>query len=220
MNYLQICQRVHDIAGFQGQFTGVTATGYQAVLTAAVREAYEDVQRYRAEWNWLKQNRTINVDGTKDVYTLSDLFGATVTVDLADYRYINWTKDSESRARRLQQVEWDTFQLMKFSDEGDRPHYWTYDPANFDLYLGHLDALYQLDLFYTLDLDILVKNTQVPLIPNRHHNIIVYGACMKLATFVGQPTLFDTYSVKYAEELGQLMRETNPPKTVTKRPIA
>lgn len=218
MNYLQICQRVHDIVGFQGQFTGVAATGYQAVLTAAVREAYEDVQRYRAEWNWLKQNRPANVDETKSVYTLAELFSGQ-PVDFADYRYINWTKDSATRARRLQEVDWDTFALMKFTN-GDSPRYWTYDPATYDLYLSPLDQLYTIDIFYTLTLDLLTLNTQVPLIPGRHHQIIVYGACMKLATFVGNPTLFDTYSVKYAEELGQLMRETNPAKVVTKRPIA
>ena len=39
MNYLQICQRVHDIAGFQGQFTSVQVTVYQAVGTTAVKDA-------------------------------------------------------------------------------------------------------------------------------------------------------------------------------------
>lgn len=212
MNFLQICQRVHDIVGYQGQFTSVETTGYQQVVVTAVKDAYEDVQRYRADWDYLKYKRSINVDNSQSEYTLQELWGSE-TPDLAEYRFIDYNK------RQLTKVDYDDFVLLEFS-EAKEPQYWSVEPWSKSLLISPVDMLYTLDLHYNRSLDTLSVNTDVPLIPLRHHQILVYGAIMKLATFVGNPTLYDTYAVKYAEELGQLMREENPVKRVTKRPIA
>ena len=217
MNYLTICQRVHDIVGFQGQFTSVQATGYQAVVTQAVKDSYEDVQRYRAEWNWLKASKDINVSDLADVYTLEDLWGAGFTPDLAAYRYINWYDGT--RKFRLREIHYDRFILMDFP-EPHQPRLYTVRPWDKALLISPVDQVYTLDLNYTLTLDQLVNNTDEPKIPLRHQQAIVYAAVMKVSTYTGDPTLYDTYSVKYAEEMGQLMREENPARWVTKRPIA
>ena len=216
MNFLSICQRTHDIVGFQGQFTSVQATGFEAVLVTAVQDTYQDVQRYRTEWDWLRQTRQINVSDVKTVYTLDELWGAE-TPDLASYLYINWS--SPRRIQRLRQIHYDDFQFLVDPQPGD-PRAWTYDLQNFNLEITPVDQVFTLDLYYTKSLDALLNNIDVPLIPDRHHQILVYGACMKLSTFVGNPTLYDTYAIKYAEELAQLMRESNPVKRVTKQPVA
>lgn len=216
MNFLSICQRTHDIVGFQGQFTSVQATGFEAVLVTAVQDTYQDVQRYRTEWDWLRQTRQINVSDVKTVYTLDELWGAD-TPDLASYLYINWT--SARRIQRLRQIHYDDFQFLVDPQPGD-PRAWTYDLQTMNLEITPVDQVFTLDLYYTKSLDALLNNIDVPLIPDRHHQILVYGACMKLSTFVGNPTLYDTYAIKYAEELAQLMRESNPVKRVTKQPVA
>ena len=219
MTFLEICQRVHDLVGFQGRFTSVDATGYQAVLVQAVKDAYDDVQRYRKDWNWLKDHRSINVDNSKTTYTTKDLWGND-TPDFAEYRHINWydTSGTQDRKFRLIYVPYDAFMLMKFS-EPHQPRYWTSEPWSKSLLISPVDQLYTLDLHYTRTLDPLVNNGDTPDIPERHQMMIVYGAVMKLSTFVGNPTLFDTYSFKYSEGMGQLLREENPAKTVRKRPV-
>ncbi len=77
-----------------------------------------------------------------------------------------------------------------------------------------------MEIHYIRSLDELVANGTIPVLPLRHHQLIIYGAITKLSTFIGNGTLFDTYSMKYAEGMGQLMREENPVKTIRKRPIA
>jgi hypothetical protein len=218
MNYLQICQRVHDIAGFQGQFNTVQTSGYQAVITTSVKDAYEDVQRYRPEWNYLKTHRDINVSDASDEYLLTDLWTLGETPDLAAYRHINWYDPATDRAFRLIEVPYDNFILMKFP-EPHQPRLYSVRPWDKALLISPVDQVYTLDLHYTKALHQLVNNTDEPLVPVRHRQIIIYGALMKISTYTGNPTLFDTYSIKYAESMGQLMREENPARRVTKRPV-
>lgn len=214
MNFLQICQRVNEIVGFQGSVKSVTPTGYQSVLVTAVKDTYEDIQRYRPDWEWLKSSRSINVSNAKQQYTLTELWAGD-TVDLIEYRYIVYDY------RRMMFIPYDEFVLRDFTNYTPTdPKMFTVEPASKDLIIQPIDQLYTLQLHYTKQPDELTINTDVPVIPLRHHQLIVYGAIMKLSTFVGNPTLYDTYSVKYAEALGQLMREENPAKIIRKRPIA
>jgi hypothetical protein len=218
MNYLAICQRVHEIAGFQGQFNTVETTGYQSVITQAVKDAYEDVQRYRPEWNYLKTRRNINISEASDEYTLGELWTAGETPDLAAYRHINWYNPDTDRSMRLLEVPYDDFVLMQFSKPGE-PRLFSIRPWDKALLISPVDQVYTLDLHYTKTLHQLVNNTDEPLVPLRHRQTIVYGALMKVSTYTGNPTLYDTYALKYAEEMGQLMREENPARRVTKRPV-
>ena len=220
MNYLSICQRVHEIAGFQGQFNTVDTTGYQAVITQAVQDAYEDIQRYRPEWQFTKLRRDVNVSDAATEYPLDELWGTTETSDLASYRYINWYDSAKSRNHRLIEINYDTWQFQKTDRNPGEPRAWAMRPWDKALLITPVDKVYTLTIHYVRDLDELTQNTSVPLIPQRHHQLIVYGALLKVSTFIGNPTLFDTYSLKYAEEMGQLMREENPARVVTKRPIA
>lgn len=220
MNFLTICQRVHNIVGYQGQFTSVNVTGYQATLVAAVKDAYEDIQRYRTDWDWIKAQRDINVVAGTNIYTLDDLWGGVVdSADLSQYRYINY--HSPRRVERLIYVDYDAYVLMDFTNWNDKePRLWSVRPWDKALVISPVDGNYTLEMHYLRDLHELVSNTDEPILPPRHHQLLVYGAIMKLSTFTGDPTLFDTYSTKYAIEMGQLMREENPVKTVRKRPIA
>ena len=214
MNFLQICQRVNDVVGFQGQITDVTASGYQAVLTTAVQDSYQDIQRYRPDWEFKKARRSINVSDLQTTYTLQDLWG-TDTPDLALYEYINYD------FRRMEFIPYEEFVLIDFGDyTPSKPRTYTIEPASKSLIIEPVDQVYTLDLHYIRELDVLTANTSVPVIPERHHQLIVYMAIMKLSTYVGNATLYDTYSVMTATGLGQLMREENPAKVIRKRPIA
>ena len=220
MTYLQICQRVHDIAGFQGQFTSVQATGYQAILTTAVRDTYQDIQRYRKDWWFMQVNKDISVDETKTRYEISDLFGVG-DIPFGDYQYINWYKTGTTRRTRLIEVPYHEFQFFSFTDnQSKEPRLWTQEPFGKALVISPVDTNYTLDLHYIREIDDLSSNSQEPIIPARFHQALVYGALIKLSTYIGNPTLFDEYSMKYAEIMGQLMREENPAKHVIKRPIA
>ena len=217
MNYLAICQRVNDVVGFQGQVSSVSTDGYQAVLTSAVKDAYEDIQRYRKDWDWLRGTKVVNVASGTEEYTLAALWGSG-TPDLAEYKYITYT-DSQGKVHILLHYSYDSVQLLD-TPNASEPRWYTTDPVTNALIVNPLDGNYSLKIYYTKTLHQLTANTSTPLIPDRHHQLIVYGAIMKLSTYVGNPTLYDTYALKYAEELGQLMRERNPVKTIRKRPIA
>lgn len=214
MDFLTICQRVNNVVGFQGNVTSVDATGYQQVLTQAVKDAYQDIQRYRTDWDFQKRSRSVNVSDAKREYTIAELFYPD-TADLEIWEYINYDH------RRLSFLPYELYQLIDFDEKnGGKPQFWSLEPASNNLLVGKLDKVYTLNINYIRTLDVLVSNSSVPIIPERHHQLIVYMAIMKLATFVGNLTLYDTYSQKVAIELPQLMREQNPAKRVQKRPIA
>lgn len=214
MNYLTICKRVNDLVGFQGIVTSVNPTGYQKVLVQAVNDSYEDIQRFRRDWEYMKATKEVNVDSSASYYTLDSLWSPDVP-DLASWLYVNYDH------QRLVEYSYDAYELIdKDAWEGSEPQFWSQDPATKGLYISPLDGLYTLDIYYVKTLDVLTTATQIPRIPDRFHQAIVYGAVMNLSTFVGNSTLYDTYSVKYSTIMGQLMREENPAKFVRKRPIA
>lgn len=213
MTYLDICRRVNDIVGFQGTINTVDTTGYQSTLTTAVKDAYEDIQRYRKDWDWMKKNRTINIASGTDFYTLEELW-AGETVDLAEYRYINYDY------KRMRELGYDAFELIDWSDWESEPKEYAINPQDKSLLISPVDQVYTLDLYYISTLQELANNGDVPILPARHQQLIVYSAILKLSTFVGNATLYDTYSVKTAEGMGQLMREENPYREIRKRPIA
>jgi len=212
MNYLQMCQRVHDIAGYQGTFNSVDATGYQTVITRAVQDAYEDIQRLRDDWDFLQGERTVSVGPSQNVYTLAELFG-TDTIDLAHWKYVIYDY------RRLQEMTWDLYNLTNFANWSGEPHSWAWRPYDRALMLSPVKENSNITIYYIKELDELTLNTSEPTLPKRHHQCIIYGALMKVATYLGNVTLFDMYAQLYAQELNQLMREANPPKSITKRPI-
>jgi hypothetical protein len=214
MDYLTICQRVNDAVGFQSSITSVDAVGYQATLTQAVKDAYDDVQRYRTDWEFSKRHRSVNVSELSSSYTLTELWSGD-TVDLSQWQYINYDY------KRIPQMDYDSFVLQDFTTYGaSEPRFFAIEPWTKSLLIAPVDQVYTLDVHYLVTLHKLVLNTDVPNVPERHHQLIVYKAIMKLATFVGNITLYDTYALQTAIELGQLMREENPAKAVTKRPIA
>lgn len=214
MNYLEICRRTNDIVGFQSDVASVDTTGYQATLTAAVKDAYEDIQRYRPDWNFMKAKRSINVSNLATEYSLETLWAGD-TVDLAEWQYINYDY------RRLGFIHYDTFVLTDFSGYNNKePRGWSVVPATKDLLITPVDQVYTLEAHYIRTLHELSGNNSVPILPKRFHQLIVYSAIMKLSTFVGNLTLYDTYSMKTSMLMGQLMREENPAKVVRKRPLA
>lgn len=212
MNYLELCRRTNSIVGFQGVVSSVDATGYQETLTTAVRDAYKDIQRYRKDWDWMKKNKTVNVGDAQDEYTLQELWGED-TVDLAEYRYINY------EGRRLPELDFDMYHLSDWTDRKE-PRLYSINPAGKSLLVSPLDAVYQVDLFYIRTLHELSGNNDTPLLPERHQQLIIYMAIVKISTFIGNGTLYDMYTHEAAKGMGQLMREENPYREVRKRPIA
>lgn len=213
MNYLDLCKRVNDLVGFQGVVTSTDTTGYQKVLTGSVRDAWEDIQRYRQEWDFMRGHRQVNVGPTANYYTLDTLWGVD-SEDLSQWLHVNYDKD------RLIQLSYDTYESMDFGEESYKPQYYAIDPVTKGLHISPVDAVYTLDVYYIRELQTLVNNSDIPVLPERFHMAIVYGAVVKLSTFVGNATLYDMYSLKYGEIMGQLMREENPPKFIRKRPVA
>lgn len=214
MNFLTISRRVNDIVGFQGTVSSTSATGYQATLNQAVKDAYEDIQRYRSDWDFRKRHKTINVASTANSYTLASLWG-TATPDLATWEYINYDY------KRLPQHTYDSYIIQDLSTyTAQEPTGFAIEPYTNSLLIYPVDGVYSMDAHYIRKIHELSGNSSVPILPERHHMLIVYGAVMKLSTFVGNQTLYDTYSLAYSQEMGQLLREENPVKRVRKRPVA
>ena len=192
--------------------SSVDATGYQETLTVAVRDAYKDIQRYRKDWDWMKTSRQVNISNLANEYTLAELWSGD-TVDLAEYRYINYD------FRRLPETDFDSFQLAEWTDT-QKPRTYTIIPATKGIQIAPVDQVYTLDLFYIRSLHELSGNNDTPYLPDRHQQLIIYMAIVKLSTFLGNSTLYDMYTYESAKGMGQLMREENPYREVRKRPLA
>jgi len=214
MDFLTICRRVNDAVGFQGTVTSVSATGYQATLTQAVKDAYEDIQRYRPDWEFMKRDKTVSVGSSANEYTLATLWGSD-TPDLATWKYINYDY------KLLRQITYDSYVFQDLTSyTAGKPNYYAIEPYTQSLLITPVDTTYSLDIHYIRDIHLLSENSDTPILPTKFHMAIVYGAIMKLSTFIGNQTLYDTHSANHAMILGQLMRDENPAKTVRKRPVA
>jgi len=222
MNFLEITKSVRILSGAQGvgPLTVTGVTGYEATLVAFVKDAWLDIQNYREEWNFLKKSDSFFTAASKDTYTVSDILGPT-----NDFK--KWDKDSlvitdAGRKYQLKRIDLGKLEEVYLNSiKESRPTVFAIDTSDSIVLKNIPGLMYNVDLKYWREPQILVADADVPLCKSSFHNLIVYKALEKAAIYLSSPEIYRNYSVEAARMLAQMMRVDNPAKVMkTRRPFA
>lgn len=214
MNYLQLCQQANLYGGFQGTISSVDSSGYQALLVDAVRKAWAEIQKERSDWDFMYAGVDIPLTAAATVYTPEMIFGSTVAEvgtwdhDLMIYNY-----------NKLKYIPYKEFLLKEDNNTGE-PSYFTENTSDQSLIFNSVDTDYTVTAQYTKTPQLLTNNTDVPQMPPKHHQIIVYAAVLELAAYVSSAEVYQKNQINYSKAMGQLMRDHCPARKIRQRPAA
>ena len=218
MNFLEICQRVNTLSGLQGSFSDVSSTkDLQKNIAEGVRQGWISLQNFRKDWSFMiKRLQSFSSTQGQEVYTVAQVFSALPVGerDLGNYRAEGFYYNN----RPVKKLRIGQYPLIDNTREG-APSWWIVNPSNNDLYINLPDASYTYDIYYKRKVQTLTENTDEPLIPEQHHNILIYLGLMNFAVYVGNSEMYAKNDEEYKKELGTLLREFIPSKDVTQRPI-
>ncbi len=223
MNYLEICQRVHRLAQVQGQFGSVVDTGINREIAQIVSDCWVDIQKYRKDWLFMWKELSFITEVGREYYDTDYLFPTPGTSDLGyfklvDYRTSMYAVDPDDlKTRSVTFVEYEQFR-HSFRNESSTgsPRWWTYHPASYEIQVqGTPDKLYALTSDYYRLPQVLTENVDVPHILSKWHDLIVYKALSDFGAAKSIHGISSKFEMKYAVELGELMREQAPARTVT-----
>jgi len=226
--FLQICQDTLRESGISGAGP-VTVTATKPVMEYRiinwVRQAWLDIQEYRDDWPWMRKEFTLETVADKQRYTLADLgLGDMEKWDFSGAS-IYKTADGRSGENILGSTTYDNW--WNFHRVGERqnanPALIFTDPTNDDLLLFPTpDDVYTISLRYHRMPQILVDNTDVPLLPtnNAWLDIIKWRALWYYAFYDNAPELLEVATERYDSMLHALDNRYGSDIAISIRPIA
>jgi hypothetical protein len=216
MNFLEIVKGVRGRVGMQG--TGpssvLTATSAEMDLVNAVHDAWVDVQNFREEWRWMRDEVSFSTVIGQWEYTIDQIFSTT-----AD-RFKNWRKTPvyaliDGRWSEISFMEYDSFNYrFQNNDQQSYPAFYTIRTWDNTLIINTPDKAYSIKVGYQKAPQLLKDNSDVPELPLSFHLNILYLAVEKYDTVV-----ISGASLTYYQQLndfcsGQLMRSQLDKKRV------
>jgi hypothetical protein len=228
--FLQLCQAVtresRTIAGTQPTSV-VGQTGRLAEIVECVRDSWRELQNMRAGWFWLQAQWSGQTMPGVRTYTAGSFSLARwaewlVEPDTPLTIYRQSVGAAEERELYFRQLrEW-----QKLHDRGlpapGSPVDWTVSRSG-EILLGPTpDDIYVLRGFYRKTPQELVENGDVPEMPERFHNILVWMALMKLHEYdeADGAIPYARCRRQYIEYLNGLQRDQLPILRYEHRPFA
>jgi hypothetical protein len=210
-NFVEIVRAARLITGMQGTgpSTVETAQGIEEVLVRFVRDAYMDIQSLRDNFDFLENSRSFFTAVGTTLYTPATIF-LTATPNFKSYKKGSiYITRSDGIKEYLKYVEPQVLEARYLNNTVQAtPSEYTIDPATNGLILQRIpNAIYTVSFRYYERPEILLSSTQIPKMPQAFHNLIVYKAVEKMAIYLNNPGLYQSYSVEAARMVGQLMRQ-------------
>ena len=204
MDRLTLCQKVNEKAGTQGSLESTTNINeYQQVLVGMVDTAYNDIQLLaKGECKFMRLSVSPTITSADPTYT---------NTDIKKIRKVIYNQNE------LTLVDYDDW-IMTDHSTGEPTEY-TVIPATGVITFNPLDANYVITVQYLRVPNIMTGDYDIPIIPLSFHWTIVWKALMELGSYVGNWDLISTYTDKYSIEAGDLLRDQNPQKEITKKPF-
>lgn len=215
-----MAQKVRQLVGLQGTGpSSVDAPGAEGLFLTNVQNAWEDIQNYRADWKWMRENKTFSLVVGTTTYTPATIFGPV-------NRFKSWYKDSfyilvDGKKKPLWHYDYDYFKYLHINDSTNTtPSGFTIRPKDYALQFSLPDSTYLIDCDYKKSNQSLTLATDVPELPADYHMLIVYEAASRYALTIALGHVYDQYAQKAADMMGNLLREQNPQKLFKVRGIA
>jgi hypothetical protein len=199
--------------GGSGPASVLNQTGELQRIVEWVNSAYQDIQDLHSDWGFLRHEFKFDCGVGVSEYTPSD---AAIFADWKrdSFRIYQTTTNNE---QWLRHNEWDWFRDLRLMgssrDVVGRPINFTVKPDKSLVIWPIPDDTYTIIGEYYRKADQMTSDTSEPIFP-RFHMVIVYGALMAYAAYVGESSLFAIAQQKYGKLLANLTREYLPMVTI------
>lgn len=222
MTYLELCKQVRLVSGIQGTgpTTVIDAQGIEELIALYVKDALIDIMSMRDDWNFLRTSHTFSTIVDDWEYPYLQIFN-TATPDIRNYIPSTFTyTDGNGTKSRLTEIDYERLLLVK-RDTTQEPAYFAIRPSDNALIIHPVpDGPYTIAFDYYKGPQVLLVDSDVPLIPLSYHQLIVYKAVEKMSIYLASPEIYRAYSTEAARMLGQLMRGQIKEKSWSGRPIS
>ncbi len=229
--FLELCQ---GVARESGTFSGLQPTsvanqsGRSLKVVNWTNEAWEIIQNLEASWKWLRTefdlSNTVTIADTARytpaAWNITDL-AEWITEEREVTMYLSSTGVSDEG--NLTYIDWVDFRFLytRGTQNTDRPFHWSVSPAN-EFCLGPTpDAVFVVNGEYRQTGQVMEENDDVPSLPARFHDIIIWQGVIILGEHdEAPPDAVATALRKYAMYLAALKRDRLPRVHIAAEAIA
>lgn len=197
MNFVQLTERLRYECGVSGtQLTTVqNLNGELLRLRNWIRDAWQELQQERTDWRFMKKPFTFVTEAGVQRYPLSVVQAANGDIDIDLYKQDSFSIDPPTDTDRMQEqplgmMAYDHFRNMYIvgypvTDPGrwQRPMTATIDDDKSIAFGPCPDLVYTIRGECWINPQILDADADVPIMPAKYHNVIVYRAMKKYAGF-------------------------------------
>lgn len=217
MNFKTLVSKVHLHAGLQGSVVSVEATDYQEYLAEAVRSAWIDLQNQREDWKFMREIVTFTTSVGTHEYTNDDIMTSVGNT----FGVAKWDRDSFFKdGDEMKELSWDDYRKDpdSYNEEADSVRFVVQEYRPQKLFVPSVEAATIQAEYYRTPQELL-KNTDVPLLPEEFHYIIVWKALEDVAAYLGNGAIYERHSFKHDVLENKLMRSQVPHKKIKVKPF-
>lgn len=212
-----------------GPTTVISQTGLLKDIVDWVSQAYTEIQLARTEWRWLRSTFTVSATSGDDTYAGTDCTDSRLSAAVTRFSYwwpldadgdsnvtIYLTSSGVADERPLVYLEWEDFRYRykRGTQTNAYPIHFAIDPQN-NLVLGPKpNATYTVNGEYQMSPQTLSANADVPEMPARFHNLIMYRAMEKYGAAKGAIEVFHRGGLEGNRLMRALERDQLPPVTL------
>ncbi len=234
MNYLQIVQRAARdsgvISGLNQPPTTVGQTGLLGKLVGWVSDGWVDIQNERNAWRFMRKefSSAQTIPGTAR-YTAASWN----LTDFAEWRIDRpWVDEKpvsiydptigvadEQTLRFIEFEYWDRW-FNRGQQTNQRPQFWSISPANEFCFGPIPDIVYTVHGWYRRTAQVLAADTDVPICPERFHDLLVRKGLIKLGEYDEAAFAITTAQASYMNTMFAMERDQLPRIVVNSGPLA
>jgi len=230
VNFIQLAQAVKRESGLSGggPVAYATATGDDARIFQWVNWAHRDICLMHESWLFRRgtalaetSTQTLPHDLASPGFGLPDF--AQWKSENNEYRPSAWrVADGQASEQELKFLTWDEFRKLFVlgTHTSGGLQYWSVDPAGL-MYVGPTpDAAHKVRADYIKDVVDMAADADVPVLPTRFHNLIVWRALAEYGGFDAAGEVFQRADKNYNMGLSALLQSQLPKRWISARPLA
>lgn len=187
MNYLELCNSLHEKTGESGVDLTVVSglSGYQKKIANYIKNAWIEIQTLHTTWRFMRHEALPTIAATAETVDANDWVEANLDISIDEYHKdtfsIYLTATGISDETRLTYVPWerwkDYFGIQYDDGTAGRPTHVTIDPSDDTLKFGPVsDGAYTISFDFNQSPIKLISNADTPNIAASLHEIIVWRA--------------------------------------------
>ena len=214
MNFLQLCQDLYREGGISGQISSTqNQTGEAARVVGWVQKAYLEILNDQPDaWNFTRESAVKQLTAGVGTYSFEDLdITNGVQWDTDTMRFA--TSDDLSDEAHLSELDFASFRNT-----------WQFGPARTQqgspadvsvdndtkLVIGPIPAAAVWLVFDYKAMPMLISDSDVPVLPSRFHNAIMWRALRHYGLYEAAPEVVARADIAYKEAMLQLTVDQTP----------